>query len=248
MTEATGEAIDNRALYSREDVVATYAAASYLTPCEEALFKEFIGPGKRILDLGVGGGRTSPHLAASALEYIGSDYSQAMVEASRRNHPGLRFELVDAANLSQFDDGAFDAVVFSFNGLGNLPTHDARRSCHREVQRVLKPGGVWIFSLHHAGSLLLRPRRSLRGIAGAFIKSVPRVIERLPSRAFWNGLDYIRSSTHGGMWVLLARPDRVRAEVAMQGFTVERVFGDDFPSRNIPIMTRWYYYACRKPA
>jgi SAM-dependent methyltransferase len=237
---------NNLSLYSRDDVVAAYAESDYLAPNEKVIFEQIIGSGKRILDLGVGGGRTASHLAPTALEYIGSDYSAAMVEACRKNHPGLRIELVDAADLSKFEDAYFEAVIFSFNGLGNLPTHSKRMACHREVWRVLKPGGLWIFSLHHAGSLLFRPHRPLSSAILAMLKSIPRFFERFFCRAFWNGMDFIRSSTHGGMWFLLARRDRVIAEIEDAGFIVEHILGDDYPQRNIPVMTRWYYYVCRK--
>jgi hypothetical protein len=111
---------------------------------------------------------------------------------------------------------------------------------------VLKPGGLWIFSLHNAGSLAFRPELTWRAALGAIRRSPPRFFERIRSKAFWNGLDYFRTSTHGGLWTLLARRSRVMDEVAKCGFEVGRIVGDDYPRSNIPPMTRWYYYVCRK--
>ena len=138
----------NLDLFQRNDVVNAYADAVYLTESERSIFDGDIGIGKAILDLGVGGGRTAKYLAPVSREYVGSDYSPAMVEAGRRNYPHLRFEVVDAVDLSRFANESFDVVLFSFNGLGNIGTHQERITCHREVHRVLKPGGLWIFSLH----------------------------------------------------------------------------------------------------
>lgn len=236
----------NLDIYSRRDIVDTYAGANYITKCEEVIFDEYVGLGKAVLDLGVGGGRTASFLAPKAKEYIGSDYSIALVEASRRNYPNLRFELVDATNLSQFSDASFDVVIFSFNGLGEISSHAMRLACHREVCRVLKPGGFWIFSLHHAGSLFFRPQMAWRHAIGTLCRSVPRFFERIRTRAFWNGMDYKQTNIHGGLRILLARRSRVIAEVKEIGFSVERILGDDYPRMNISIMTRWYYYVCRK--
>lgn len=235
----------NRDVYLRRDIVDGYASADYLMHCEQAIFDEDIGPGKVILDLGVGGGRTAGFLGRTASRYVGTDYSAAMVEASRKRFPHLHFEVADAADLAQFADGSFDVVVFSFNGLGELQPHAKRLACHREACRVLKPGGLWIFSLHYAGSLMFRPPRTWRAALGAIRRSVPRFFERVRTKAFWSGLDYHRTSTHGGLDVLLARRSRVVAEVANHGFEVERIVGDDYPEANIPLMTRWYYYVCR---
>jgi SAM-dependent methyltransferase len=237
---------NNREFYSRPDVVDGYASADYLTKCEQTIVDEEIGSEKDILDLGVGGGRTAGFLGPLARKYVGIDRSSDMVNVCRQKFPQLCFEVADAADLSQFADGSFDIVLFSFNGLGVLCPHAKRLACHYEVHRVLKPGGIWIFSLHHAGSLLFRPSTSWRAAFGALRRSVPRFFERVRFKAFWNGLDYHPTSTHGHPFVLLARRSRVIAEVTRCGFELKRIIGDDYPQTNIPLMTRWYYYVCRR--
>jgi len=101
--------------------------------------------GGRVLDIGVGGGRTGPLLAGEASEYIGIDYTAEMVTLARSNHPGLHFENMDARDLSAFANGHFDLVVFSYNGIDSVDA-DGRRSVLREVSRVLKAGGTFAFS------------------------------------------------------------------------------------------------------
>ncbi|MBB3594400.1 protein-L-isoaspartate O-methyltransferase [Rhizobium sp. BK529] len=58
--------------------------------------------GGRVLDIGVGGGRTAALLAGEAGDYVGIDYTPEMVTLARSNHPGLRFENMDARDLSAF--------------------------------------------------------------------------------------------------------------------------------------------------
>src|SRR5437879_11346536 len=92
----------NLQTYDAPDVAAHYASLDYLTPCERLLFDSYIKPGSAILDLGVGGGRTSSYFANHASYYIGVDYAPAMVRACQIRFPDLEFKVVDAADLSAF--------------------------------------------------------------------------------------------------------------------------------------------------
>jgi SAM-dependent methyltransferase len=101
--------------------------------------------GKRILDLGVGAGRTVKPLLSISKDYVGIDYVQEMVDRCRREHPGVRFERADARSLSSFADESFDLIVFSCNGIC-MVDHPGRLSILSEVKRLLSPQGVFIFS------------------------------------------------------------------------------------------------------
>jgi len=158
-------------IYSDSAVVAQYAALDHVTDCERLLFETYLLPGIDILDLGVGGGRTTPFLSGLASHYVGVDYAEGMVRVCREKFPQLRFEVADAANLSCFADGSFDAVVFSYNGLDNLVPEQKRRQCLQECHRVLKPGGVLIFSSHNPRALFVNwqwDRERLRRLANKF--------------------------------------------------------------------------------
>lgn len=110
----------NLRIYSRPEVVARYGALNQLTDCERYLFRTYLNHDMRILDLGVGGGRTTPYLSSLSRNYVGVDYSQEMIRVCRKKFPGKRFIVLDASDLSSFEDSSFDAVVFSFNGLDYL--------------------------------------------------------------------------------------------------------------------------------
>ncbi|SMD19600.1 class I SAM-dependent methyltransferase [Rhizobium sp. RU36D] len=104
------------------------------------------GP-KRVLDIGVGGGRTAGLLQGKG-DYLGIDYTPEMVELARRNHPSLTFRHMDARDLSALPDGAFDLVNFSYNGIDSVD-QEGRMAVLREVARVLEPGGQFVFSTFH---------------------------------------------------------------------------------------------------
>jgi len=146
----------NLRIYDAQQVAAHYAALEYLTPCERLLFGSYIPLGSAVLDLGVGGGRTSGYLSQRASRYLGVDYAEAMVKACQKKFPELEFVVADAAHLSFLADQSFDAVVFSFNGIDCLLPDEARRSCLKHIHRVLKPGGVLIFSSHNPRAVVVR--------------------------------------------------------------------------------------------
>ncbi|NEO87890.1 MAG: class I SAM-dependent methyltransferase, partial [Spirulina sp. SIO3F2] len=92
------------------------------------------------------------HFAPRVAEYVGLDYSPAMIAAcqTRFSHllEGCRFVVGDVRDLSNFADDSFDLILFSFNGLDYIG-HDERLLALQEIHRVGKPGGYFVFSSHN---------------------------------------------------------------------------------------------------
>ena len=103
---------------------------------------------KSVLDVGVGGGRTTSIIRLMTDDYVAVDYTPEMVELCRRNHPGTDVRLADVRDLSDFESGRFDVTVFSFNGLDAI-NHEDRQRGLSELNRVLRPGGQLFFSTHN---------------------------------------------------------------------------------------------------
>jgi len=88
----------NREIYEDQRTARHYRGMGDLFAAERAALTLVAEScrGARILDLGVGGGRTTPYLLAISSAYTGADYADAMVQACRERYPGVRFELADA--------------------------------------------------------------------------------------------------------------------------------------------------------
>jgi ubiquinone/menaquinone biosynthesis C-methylase UbiE len=272
-----GDSLENSLqVYSAPPVVSYYASLDYLTPCEQLLFDGCIKSGSSILDLGVGGGRTTAYLAARAAHYIGLDYSEAMIKACQTKFPHLEFRVADAADLSAFPDESFDVVVFSFNGIDVLPSA-GRRGCLEHIYRVLKPGGVLIFSSHNPRAILVRRgwnRDRLKNMARRFSgqvtvlyallfagltslrftlaagqsawSSVRRFFKRVPSQMFWRGEGILADTAHGGLSTHYWIPQRAIDELTSFHFRIERVVGNEYPLPPREYATDWYYYVFAK--
>jgi ubiquinone/menaquinone biosynthesis C-methylase UbiE len=267
----------NLRTYLVPEVASHYAGLNYLTRCERLLFQTYIKPGMAVLDLGVGGGRTTPYLSRVASRYVGVDYSEAMIRACRSKFPDLDFVLADASDLSMFDDASFDAVVFSFNGLDCVVPDEKRSRCIHECWRVLRPAGVFVFSSHNPRSILIRAEwdggrlrafaRKLVSqrsaffplVAGgltvakaiqAFVRAVAgstlRVIQRVPSLAFWRGEGDLYDPVDSGLTIHYSIPDCVVAEMEEFDFQLVKLMGDDYPRVSRALLTDWFYYVFSK--
>ncbi len=100
----------------------------------------------RVLDLGCGTGRTTGHIAKTC-DVIGIDYSPAMIRRAQERYPHIDFRVMNAVRLD-LPDASFDSAYFSFNGLDYLYPLDERIGAFRQIRRVLKPGGLFMYSSH----------------------------------------------------------------------------------------------------
>jgi SAM-dependent methyltransferase len=173
-TKPDSEPDPNIPIYNAPEVAEYYAELNYLTPCERVLFDAYLRPGMAILDLGVGGGRTTACLSSIAARYVGVDYASEMVAACRKKFPELEFETENASDLSRFATASFDAVVMAFNSMDYVIPDEFRFGALREIRRVLKPEGILIFSSHNPRAIWVRalwnPQRVrdlARAIAGS---------------------------------------------------------------------------------
>jgi SAM-dependent methyltransferase len=243
----------NSLRYSSPEVVEQYAEAEGLEPTEEVLFARYLKKGLSIIDLGVGGGRTTRYLAPWARYYVGIDYSRPMIEACRLKYPGLRFEICDASDLGEFPDESFDAAVFAFNGIDYLGTHGERAECMCEVARILVDDGVFIFSSHNAKALAVMPQmRSARGlrilwrIVRAAAKSIELASRNLRSGVFKAGEGYIWDPHHGGLWTYVSTPATLAPQLQAAGLELIEVLGGIRPDSTGKYSTPWNYYVCRR--
>lgn len=93
-----------------------------------------------ILDVGCGPGNSTQVLKDRfpQADVLGIDRSENMIASACRDHPDLRFEVLDAGNQLGKLDGPFD-VVFSNACIQWIPDHPHLLS---ELFRLLSPGGV----------------------------------------------------------------------------------------------------------
>lgn len=244
----------NRAAFERLDVCNEYAVQDTLQTPEQAIVKllsSHLKPPDRILDIGVGTGRTTPHLMSLTGNYCGIDYSEQMIRIARRLHPGADLRLGDARDLSQFRSGEFAVVFFSFNGIDCL-SHASRLKALAEILRVLKPEGFFVFSSHNRKYKAFNKLRF--GYEGEVWLSA--------RHAFWsvvNRLSHLPRHEHTAEYDIITDPGHqysmlhyyISAQKQIEqlrraGFSQEVRFYDEYAVQSESPESAWLYYVARK--
>jgi ubiquinone/menaquinone biosynthesis C-methylase UbiE len=114
-------------------------------------FKEILRDrlkGARICDIACGEGYLSRFLGQlGPREVIGIDLSAELITVAQQRSIGtnLSYRVDDAQHLRTFSDASIDIVVSQL-AIMDIPDHQAM---FRSVRRVLKAGGLFVFSLLH---------------------------------------------------------------------------------------------------
>src|SRR6202162_6228779 len=103
--------------------------------------------GERILDLGCGTGHLTAQIAESGAQVTGVDRSAEMVAAAWLAYPNLKFEILDARNLTYREE--FDAV---FSNATLHWIHEPELVL-QGVYRALREGGRFVAELGGRGNI-----------------------------------------------------------------------------------------------
>lgn len=119
-----------------------------------ALVRRYAPPGdntRKLLEMGCGLGHLlgllQDDFACTGIDLI--DYS---IEQARINAPKADLRQMDVSDINQFEAGAFSVVV-ALHLVEHLPDPEASI---RQVNRLLKPGGLWLFATPHPDYSLRR--------------------------------------------------------------------------------------------
>jgi SAM-dependent methyltransferase len=242
----------NRSTWGRDQVVQEFVRLGGWTDLGEERALHYLAPaqrGGRLLDIGVGAGRTASMFALLTGAYVGIDFVPAMVKQCQTRFPDLDIRPGDARELVEFPDGTFDTVVFSFNGLDAID-HEGRKRALLEMARVLDPAGALLFSTLNLNNRFVderpwqvgepgrTPRIQPRKIAGWVLRlplRLPNYIQRYRNyfanaRGVQNGEGWgLRPlSAHDfGLLVHYVSLSRLIAEVAEAGLKIERIYASD---------------------
>jgi SAM-dependent methyltransferase len=258
----------NRKAYESADVAGFYTGADGgvgLLEEERAILDRYAAgwAGKSLLDLGVGGGRTTPHFRAFCGRYVGVDYVEEMVRQCRERFPGVDFRLCDARDLRPFGDQEFDVAWFPYNGIDYVSIEDRSRVL-AEVRRVLRPGGAFAFSSHNlaapAAAPGLRPplvfdpnplrlaRRNLAAVKSRLVE-VLNYRRNKPYEVAGAGYEFRVDAAHGfRLLTCYVCPSWQIGQLEAQGFRDVTLFGKDgsLPGPDPDTTEPWVHYVAFK--
>jgi ubiquinone/menaquinone biosynthesis C-methylase UbiE len=183
--------------------------------------------GKRVLELGCGGGQCTVAFALRGARATGIDFAAGQLEFARKlaAEHGVDVEFVqhDVRDLSPIDAASQD-IVFSAFALMYL---EDRPAVFREVLRVLRPGGVFAFSVDHP---------LFRKVDLETLRIVESYHETGPAEDDLGAL--------GATTMYRYRPSDLHNALVDAGFVVERLIEPDSRKRyaHDPWFGRWGVY------
>jgi SAM-dependent methyltransferase len=253
----TTDQTSNLDVYRAADVVTTYSKEAGLQPAEKTIFEEFKTKWAdfRLLDIGIGAGRTTGYLAPRVKEYVGVDYSPEMIGVCENRFGSrdsrLKFAVCDARDMSQFADGSFDFVFFSYNGIDYV-THEDRLQILQEIKRIVVPGGWFCFSSHNLRFFPEYFRFPLSRSLATMIRRIKRRRILLQLHPDFQGISKARHAfVHDGSFEFRTRTYYVALEEQIEqleqaGFRNIRVFSQDGSEMAVTTpchnQSAWIYY------
>ncbi len=183
--------------------------------------------GGRVLELGCGAAAAARWLTGQGAAVVAMDLSAGMLRhaTAGERRTGIRVPLVRADALAlPFADGAFDVV---FTAFGAVPFVADSATVMREVCRVLRPGGRWVFSITH-------PMRWI------FLDD-PGEAGLLAVHSYFDRRPYVEQDGNGrAAYVEQHRTlgDRVR-ELVAAGFVLRDVIEPEWPEGHERLWGQW---------
>src|SRR5262245_24999551 len=146
--------IDRREFYEQRAAFRGRESNRYYQQLLRRYYSFWVPPGLRVLEIGCSLGDLLAAVKPS--QGLGVDFSEAMIAQARKRHPGLEFQVGDAATFSS--DQTFDYLLMS-DLVNDLPDVQAvfekvRTVAHPRTRLVLNFfNNVWRPVLHAGESL-----------------------------------------------------------------------------------------------
>lgn len=233
-TELTPEERVNLDAYSSAEALREYDRVG-LTGVEKALVERYFRETGRVLDIGCALGRTTGPLQGLGFDVVGIDVSSPMIEQARLRFPGLDFRVGNACDLD-FSDRSFDYVLFSFNGIDLIHPEERRTRALREINRVLKDGGIFVFSSHNSWQLVSKDVFFYSWLLRFIVVNIAR--RKILSKYKIDKTNFGENITH------FINPPEQRRQLTRAGFQLLEITGS-FKGA-LKYVEPWPHYVARK--
>jgi SAM-dependent methyltransferase len=219
--------------------------------CPEGLREQDIGllgdvAGARVLEVGAGSAPCARWLLRAGAQPVALDLSAGMLRhaAALGRVTGFPVPLVQAdATQLPFRNGSFDVVCSAF---GAIPFVAEPERVMREVARVLRPGGRWVFAVNHPMRWMFSDDPGPDGL--------------VVRQSYFDRTPYVEVDSHGAATYVehhRTLGDRV-CDIVAAGLVLEKLVEPEWPDDRVTVWGQWSrlrgelfpgtaIFCCRKP-
>jgi ubiquinone/menaquinone biosynthesis C-methylase UbiE len=139
--------ISNKEMYKTWEF-DRWAFSANLDRDDKFLFTRYFNKKGKTLEAGTGGGRLLFGMQAMGFDSLhGFDFVPDFIEIAKqkdRSHR-INFQVQDAINLN-YENNSFEQIVYLQNMISSIDPAENRQYALKEAYRILRPGGVGLFS------------------------------------------------------------------------------------------------------
>ncbi len=138
---------NNKDLYSGVEF-STWLDREELMPAEEYLIKKYLNPTLGIVEAGTNGGRILLRMQELGFTSLaGFDYVPTLIDKAIERDPErtIDFQVQDAIELT-YPDNSYEQIVYLQQIICLIENQEDRLKALHESYRILKPGGIGLFS------------------------------------------------------------------------------------------------------
>jgi SAM-dependent methyltransferase len=126
------------------DFAGHYEKIFPFRPQVAAFLDQWLPAEGRVLDIGCGTGAYCAFLAGTGRRALGIDLDPGMIREAANAHPDGEFRILSMEEIGLLEAESFAGVFCIGNVLPHLPAHRLAGFLV-DVNRILIPGGVWVF-------------------------------------------------------------------------------------------------------
>jgi ubiquinone/menaquinone biosynthesis C-methylase UbiE len=145
--------MNNNSKWNNKKIIKWYLSRKHIQNGEKKILElvDFSNI-KTMLDIGVGGGRTSIYFLNLVESYLGIDIISDFIDSLQKKYSQKQFKCMNVLDITNLEK-TFDFILFSHNGIDNLLTLEKYTKTLDNMYKVCNKNGYVCFSSHNIWKL-----------------------------------------------------------------------------------------------